>query len=154
MQELTPALLARDADAFVDHLTGRDDVSGPVGVVGYCFGGGVALRTAAQRPDEVVAAAAFHPARLATDAPDSPHLLADRIEAEVYVGAADQDPGMPPEQQRRLDEALTAAGVTHTCEQYDGALHGFTMSDTHVYDEAATERHWQVLLDLFARTLR
>ena len=28
------------------------------------------------------------------------------------------------------------------------------MSDTHVYDEAATERHWTVLLDLFSRTLR
>ena len=154
MQQLTPEVLARDTDAYLGFLLSRDDVSGPVGVVGYCFGGGLALRTAAQRPDDVVAAAAFHPARLATDSPDSPHLLADRIRAEVYVGSADKDPGMPPGQQQRLDDALTEAGVTHTCEQYDGALHGFTMSDTHVYDEAATERHWTVLLDLFSRTLR
>ena len=49
---------------------------------------------------------------------------------------------MPPEQQQRLDAALTEAGVTHTCEQYDGAAHGFTMADTAAYDEAATERHW------------
>ena len=40
------------------------------------------------------------------------------------------------------------------CEQYDGAAHGFTMADTAVYDEAATERHWQALLPLLARTLK
>ena len=61
---------------------------------------------------------------------------------------------MPPEQQERLDAALTEAGVTHVCEQYDGAPHGFTMSDTAAYDEAATERHWDALLGLFERTLR
>ena len=154
MQELTPEVLARDTDAYFDQLTGRDDVEGPVGVVGYCFGGGLALRTAAQRPDDVAAAAAFHPARLATDAPESPHLLVDRIRAEVYVASADHDAGMPPEQQQRLDDALTEAGVTHVCEQYDGALHGWTMADTHVYDEAATARHWRALLDLLGRTLR
>jgi carboxymethylenebutenolidase len=153
IRELTPEMLAADNAAYLDFLLALDDVTGPVGVVGYCFGGAVALRSAAQRPDDVAAVAAFHPARLATDDPDSPHLLADRIRAEVYVGSADQDPGMPPEMQQRLDEALTAAGVEHTCEQYDGALHGWTMADTHVYDEAATERHWAALLGLFARRL-
>ena len=78
----------------------------------------------------------------------------DRLRAEVYVASADRDKGMPPEQQERLDAALTEAGVTHACEQYDGATHGFTMSDTAVYDEAATERHWQALLPLLERTLR
>jgi carboxymethylenebutenolidase len=72
----------------------------------------------------------------------------------VYVASADQDKGMPPEQQARLDAALSAAGVPHVCEQYDGAAHGFTMADTAVFDEAATERHWERLLDLFGRTLR
>lgn len=153
MEELTPARAAADAGAYLDFLTGRDDVEGPVGVVGYCFGGALALRTAALRPEQVAAAAAFHPARLATDAPDSPHLLADRIEAEVYVASADDDPGMPVEHQQRLDQALTDAEVTHVCEQYDGALHGWTMADTHVYDEAATDRHWRALLDLLRRTV-
>lgn len=154
MAELTPERAMSDADAYVEYLRAHDQVSdGPIGVTGYCMGGALALRTAAHRPDDVGAAAAFHPARLATDAPDSPHLLADRIKAEVYVASADQDQGMPPEQQQRLDRALAEAGVVHVCEQYDGATHGFTMSDTAVYDEAATERHWERLLDLFARTL-
>jgi carboxymethylenebutenolidase len=155
IKELTPERAMSDADAYLDYLRGHDQVAdGPVGTTGYCMGGALALRTAAHRPDDVAAAAAFHPARLATDAPDSPHLLADRIRAEVYVAAADKDQGMPPEQQRRLDAALAEAGVRHVCEQYDGATHGFTMADTAVYDEAATERHWQALLPLLARTLK
>ncbi len=44
--------------------------------------------------------------------------------------------------------------MTHTCEQYDGARHGFTMADTAVYDEAATDRHWDALLGLLSRTLK
>jgi len=155
IRALTPERVASDADAYIDWLRAQDQVSdGPMGVTGYCMGGAVALRTAAHRPDDVAAAAAFHPARLATDAPDSPHLLADRLRAEVYVASADGDPGMPPEQQKRLDAALTEAGVRHTCEQYDGAQHGFTMSDTAVYDHDATERHWRELLHLLTRTLR
>jgi carboxymethylenebutenolidase len=118
------------------------------------MGGALALRTAAHRPEQVAAVAAFHPGRLVTDAPDSPHLLVDRLRAEVYIASADNDRSMTPEQQQRLDQALTEAGVRHVCEQYDGATHGFTMSDTAVYDEAATERHWSALLDLLSRTLR
>ena len=155
LQQLTPERSMSDAEAYVDVLGSHDEVAdGPLGVVGYCMGGALALRTAAHLPERFAAAAAFHPARLATDAADSPHLLADRLKAEVYVASADQDRGMPPEQQARLDAALSAAGVRHVCEQYDGAAHGFTMADTAVFDEAATERHWERLLDLFGRTLR
>lgn len=152
LAELTPDRAMSDADAFLDYLVDHDEVvDGPLGVTGYCMGGALALRTAAHRPDQVGAVAAFHPARLVTDAPDSPHLLADRLRAEVYVASADQDPSMTGEQQHELDRALSDAGVRHTCEQYDGAQHGFTMSDTAVYDAAATERHWRALMSLLAR---
>ena len=144
-----------DADAYLDFLrAARRVADGPIGVTGYCMGGALALRTAAHRPDQVAAAAAFHPARLATDAPTARTCSPTSIRAEVYVASADSDRVMPAEQQQRLDEALTEAGVTHTCEQYDGAQHGFTMADTAVYDEAATERHWDALLALLARTLK
>lgn len=155
MQHLRPDAFARDAEAYVAALLDDARVAdGPVGAVGYCMGGALALRTAAQVPDKVAAVASFHGGRLATDQPDSPHLLLGRVEAEVYVGHADHDASMPPEQQERLEEALTAAGLRHRTELSDGAAHGFTMADTAVYDEAATERHWDRLLDLFARTLR
>jgi carboxymethylenebutenolidase len=118
------------------------------------MGGALALRTAAHFPDRVAAAASFHGGRLATDQPDSPHLLADRLEAEVYLGHADNDASITPEQQETLVDALTSAGVRFVSEVYDGAAHGFTMADTAAYDEGAEARHWDRLLDLFARTLR
>lgn len=155
MQGLRPDLAMRDAEAYLSFLGADHRVcDAPVGTVGYCMGGALALRTAAHVPARVAAVASFHGGRLATDRPDSPHLLADRVTAEVYVGHADDDASMPPEQQQRLSDALTSAGVNHRAELYEDAVHGFTMADTAAYDEAATERHWERLLDLFHRTLR
>ncbi len=58
-------------------------------------------------------------------------------------------------------EAIVDAGgdlargrLTASNEVYDGAAHGYTMSDTSMYDEAATERHFEALRDLLDRTLR
>ncbi|MGP2439496.1 dienelactone hydrolase family protein [Streptomyces sp. JW3] len=152
MQAHTTESAVRDADAYLRWLTARPEAAdGPVALTGYCMGARLALLTAGSFPDRVAAVAGFHGAALATDAPDSPHLLADRITAEVYFGHADQDQSLPPEQQERLAAALTAAGVRHRCEVYAGAAHGYTQADTASYDEAATERHWAALLDLLKR---
>jgi carboxymethylenebutenolidase len=154
MAALTPERAMRDAAAYLDFLAADERVSsGPVGTVGYCMGGALALRTAALAPDRVGAVASFHGGRLATDAPDSPHRSFGSIRAEVYIAHADNDGSMPPEQQALVERTLTDAGVTHRAEQYDGAIHGFTMADTAAYDEAATARHWENLLPLLARTL-
>ena len=151
---LTPDLAMRDADAYLRRLTACPlTTDGPVGIAGYCMGAGLALRTAGTYPERVAAVAGFHGGRLATDSPDSPHLLADRITAEVYFGHADQDPSLPPEQINRLDEALTAGGVRHRCEVYTGAHHGFTQADTAAYDSTADKRHWTALLALLDRAL-
>ncbi|MEW2397273.1 dienelactone hydrolase family protein [Streptomyces sp. NPDC046862] len=154
MQSLTPQAAMRDADAYLDWLHASPlTTNGPAGVTGYCMGAGLALRTAGTHPDRIAAVAGYHGAHLATDAPDSPHLLADRITAELYFGHADQDSTNPTEQIDRLNKALTAAGVRHRTEVYVGAHHGFTQADTAMYDAEATERHWTALLDLFARAL-
>lgn len=89
---------------------------------------------------------------MASDAPDSPHLVAEHITAELYFGHADQDSSLPPEQIQRLEDALTAAGVRHRCEVYPGAAHGFTQADTASYNKDGDERHWAALLDLLKRT--
>lgn len=153
MRALTPDLAARDAGAYLDWLAESPLVAdGPVALTGYCMGARLALLTAGTHPERVAAAAGFHGARLAADAPDSPHLLAGRVTAELYFGHADDDPSMPPEQIRLLEETLTAAGVRHRCEVYEGAHHGYTQADTAAYDEKAAERHWAALLDLLKRT--
>ncbi|MFE6813156.1 dienelactone hydrolase family protein [Streptomyces sp. NPDC057677] len=141
-----------DADAYLAYLADRPEVTdGPVGVVGYCLGGVLALRTAAARPDRVAAVAGFHPGALLTDEADSPHLLAPKVTAEVHFGIAESD--MTPEEFGRLNEALEAGGVRHGNEIYPGTQHGFTMADTSAYSPEGTRRHWDRLLPLLARTL-
>ncbi|MFD7408303.1 dienelactone hydrolase family protein [Streptomyces sp. NPDC059866] len=152
-QALTSELAMRDAGAYLDRLAQHPEAAdGPVAVTGYCFGARLALLTAGTYPERVAAAAGFHGAQLATDAPDSPHLMADRITAELCFGHADEDPSMSPEQIQRLEDALTAAGVRHRCEVYPGAPHGFTQADTASYHAEGDKRHWAALLDLLDRT--
>ncbi|MEU3829194.1 dienelactone hydrolase family protein [Streptomyces sp. SID486] len=150
---LTPDLVKRDAGAYLRWLADCPSAAGgPVALTGYCMGARLALWTAGAHPDRVAAAAGFHGGRLVTDDPDSPHLEAPRITAELYFGHADEDPSLPAEQVARFEQALTAAGVRHTCEVYAGAQHGYTQADTPAYDQKAAERHWTALFDLLERT--
>jgi carboxymethylenebutenolidase len=154
MTSLTNERVARDAGAFLDFLAGRPEVSDTgVGVTGYCMGGRISLIVAGHHPDRVTAAASFHGGGLAVENdPSSPHLLADRIRASVYVAGAQDDEHFPPEQAQRLKAALRAAGVVHTVETYP-ALHGFAVPDNPTYDEAADQRHWAALAELLAGNL-
>ena len=151
MNELTPEVTARDSAAYLDYLSDR--ATGPVGITGYCMGGRYGWRVAAAHPDRVASLGSFHGGGFVTDAPDSPHRSANRLQAELYFGHADQDASMTPEQIGVLEHALDASGATYRSELYQGALHGYTMSDTAVYDEAAAERHFRELFALLERTL-
>lgn len=145
---------ARDLPAYVAALADQPGVDPrSLGVTGYCMGARLALRAAGQLPDLVAAVGLFHGGGLVTDADDSPHLAVAGMRAELVAGHADQDGSMPPEAIAALDAALAEAGVTSSTAVYAGAPHGYSMSDTSMYDEAAAERHFTELQDLFARTL-
>ncbi len=144
---------AEDTGAVLAHLDGRGDVAGAkVGAVGFCMGGGMALAAAGTYPTRFAAVASFHGGRLATDDPASPHRLASRLKAEVYIAAAQGDGSYPPEQAERLEKALSDAGVRFTAETYPAA-HGWMKPDFPVYDEGCAERGWAAMLALFDRTL-
>jgi carboxymethylenebutenolidase len=151
IEQLTPDAISRDGEAYLDFLS--TTATGPVGITGYCMGARVGWRIAAAYPDRVSALGGFHGGGLVTDAPNSPHRSAGQLKAEVYFGHADQDANMNPEQIGTLNDALDKAGVRHRAEVYEGALHGYTMSDTAVYNEAACERHFTELFALLDRTL-
>jgi carboxymethylenebutenolidase len=150
----TPANIMSDTGAFLDYLAAQPDVQpGGIGTTGYCMGGLMSLTAAGTYPDRILATASYHGGRLATDAPDSPHLLAPKIKSRVYIAGAIEDQSFPDAMKERLEQALTAGGVDHKIETYQ-ARHGWVLRDTPVYDAAACERHWQTLLSLFAATLR
>lgn len=150
---ITPDMMTSDANAFFDFLTSRPEVRGErFGVCGYCMGGRASVIVAGRVPDRVAAAGSFHGGGLVTDGPDSPHLLADRMTATVYVAGAEKDASFTPEQAEVLDRTLTEAGLNHTVEFYP-AGHGFAVPDNQPYDEQAAERHWEALRQLFATAL-
>ena len=150
---VTPDAMESDARAFFDYLAARPEVSGETfGTTGYCMGGRTSLTVAGRVPERVAAAMSFHGGGLAADDPGSPHLLADKIRAAVYVGGAADDASFTEAQAETLDQALTAAGVEHTIEWYP-ALHGFAVPDNAPYDEAAAEKHWDAMKEFFGAHL-
>ncbi len=152
--KLGQANAMRDTRAVLAFLASQPAVApGKIGATGYCMGGGMALAAAGHFPDRFAAVAGYHPGHLATDAPDSPHLLAPKIQAQVYVGGASDDPSFPDAMKARLETALREAGVRHTVETYP-ARHGWVPSDTPVHDAAAAERHWQTLFALLDGALK
>jgi carboxymethylenebutenolidase len=112
------------------------------------------MRAAGRHPDLVAACAGFHGGRLVTDAPDSPHLELATAKAEFVFGHADNDGSMTPQDSDALAAALAAAHLEATNETYEGAPHGYTMSDTSSWNEAAFVRAFDNLRDLYTRTLR
>jgi carboxymethylenebutenolidase len=122
--------------------------------VGYCMGGGFALAAAGTFPEHIRAAASFHGGSLATDKADSPHRLAPRIRARVYIGIAELDPSFTADQEARLRTALDEAGVAATIETYAGARHGFAVTGHPVYDAESSERHWQRLVTFLDDALK
>ena len=150
----TPANIMSDTRAFLTYLAAQPQVMpGGIGTTGYCMGGLMSLTAAGTYPDQIVAAASYHGGRLASDAPDSPHLLAPKMRARIYIAGAIEDQSFPDDMKQRLERALTEAGVDHRIETYP-AKHGWVFRDTPVYDAVAAERHWQSLGELFAAKLK
>ncbi len=143
---LTPDMADDDAGAYLAALAGRPEVShARLGTVGYCFGGGMALRAAGHHPQTVAATATFHGGNLAVaDDPASPHLVVEHMQAAVYIAAATDDAAFDAEQERRLRQAFTAAGVRADIETYPAA-HGFAVPDNPTHDAAADQRHQETL---------
>ena len=144
---------AQDTGALLAYLDSRSDVAGRrIGAVGFCMGGGMAVAAAGTWPDRFAAAASFHGGRLATDDPASPHLLVPQLQAELYIGAAENDASYPPEMAERFEAVLNKHSVRFRAETYPAA-HGWMKPDFPVYDHDQAERGWTEMLDLFGRTL-
>jgi carboxymethylenebutenolidase len=152
---LTSGAIASDASDYVNFLAQRDSVKAcPMGVVGYCFSGKMALLTALSRPDKIAAAATFHAGGLATAAANSPHLsLGPALKARLYFGHAVNDKSMPTEAIEKLNRALEAWGGNYESEVYEGAFHSWTVPDSPVYNQPQAERAFKKLTQLFAETL-
>lgn len=155
MNSLTPQFQVTDATAFVSWLDTQAavDKRRKMGTAGYCMGGPIVMRTAATFPARIGAGASFHGARLATDAASSPHLLIPKMKAQLLVAIAENDDKNEPQAKDILKDASAKAQVPAEIEVYAGAQHGWCVLDSPVYNQAAAEKAWSRMLDLFKRTL-
>ena len=144
-----------DARAFVGFLDEQAsvDTGRKIGTTGYCMGGPMVMRTVAAVPERLGAGATFHGGGLATNAPDSPHLLIPDTTAHMLHCVAANDDERTPEAKNTLRDAYAAANIPAEIEVYEGTMHGWCPPDSQVYDEAQAERAWSRLLVLFESAL-
>jgi len=155
MGSLTPATAATDGAAFVPWIDKQASVDRKkkMGTTGYCMGGPFTFRLASQFPDRVGAIATFHGAALATDRPDSPHLLIPKMKASALIAIAASDDMQDPKAKDTLEAAFTAAGLPHEVQVYEGTKHGWCPPDSGVYDHDSAEKAWSRLLFWFDKSL-
>jgi carboxymethylenebutenolidase len=135
----------QDFLAAADALGKMEGGNGRMGVVGFCYGGGIANFLATRLPQLASAAPFYGTAPPLADVP--------AIKAELLVVLAANDervnatwPG--------YEAALKQAGVRYTLFQPPGTMHGFNNDTTPRYDEAAATEAWRRTIALFDRTLR
>lgn len=143
-----PEAMIANLNAAVAHLKGRPDVTGRVGAMGWCFGGGVALSFGLDGVNHE-ATAIFY-GRLV----DDPEVVA-RLDHEVYGTFAALDNGPSPQSVAAFENALRAAGVEHDLHIYDDVNHGFWLrvdGDPDVRGAPAADA-WERLKAYLQRTL-
>ena len=137
--------------AFLDAQT-QTDKSKKAGVQGYCMGGPLSFRTAAAVPGRIGAVGSFHGGGLATDQPNSPHLLIPKTDAAWLVAVAQNDDAKEPEAKEVLKKAFSAAGKQAVVEVYP-ADHGWCVPGSQAYNHDAAEKAWSALMTLYKSSL-
>ena len=135
----------QDFVAAVAFLTKRPECTGKVGVVGFCYGGGIANLLATRIP-ELRAAVPFY-----GNQPPAEDVA--KIKAPLLVHYAENDDrinaGIPA-----FKAALDANHVRYEMFTYPGTQHGFNNDTTPRYDKAAAALAWQRTMDFFKKNLR
>lgn len=154
MGTVTPSNIIGDAEALL--AVADDDpaaAGGDYGAVGFCMSGGLTVALAKAMPDRMAAAASIHGAWLVRDTTASPHLGLDSARAEMYFAWCDNDPTAPVEDLQTMRDALEQAGVDHTIDFIEDAVHGFAPPGGDRYDRQASELHWERVHALLRRNL-
>lgn len=136
--------LMNDFFAAVEFLMAHEGSTGNVGIVGFCYGGGVCNAAAVAYP-ELKAAVPFYGRQAAAE--DVPKIKASLM--LHYAGLDERiNEGWPA-----YEAALKAAGTDYQAFVYEGVNHGFHNDSTPRYDEAAAELAWGRTVDFFREKL-
>ncbi len=144
-QKLDQTKTREDFVAAVALLKRRPDTTGKVGVVGFCYGGGVASMLATRVPD-LGAAVSFYGSQ-----PTAEEVA--RIKAPLLIQYAENDERINAGA-AAFEAALKANHVVFQAFKYPGTQHGFNNDTTPRYDKAAATLAWKRTIDFFKKNLR
>ena len=155
LKQLTRPIVETDAIAHLAFLDAQKEVDTKrkLATTGYCMGGAMTIYTAALKPERVGAAGSFHGGGVGTDKPDSPHLLIPGTKAGYLFAIADNDDKETPNEKILLKAVLEPRKQWHEVEVYDDAMHGWCPPDGRAYNEAAAEKAWGRMMELFKASL-
>lgn len=153
MDGLSDEMVMQDTAELLRHIDRDRGRPGSVGVMGFCMGGRHAMCAAGRFSQRVAAAACIHGVDLIKTGPDSPHLLAQKGNADIYCGHAEHDQYAAPDVVEKLSASFAGSDVRYRYTLHPGAKHAYAIPDRDVYDERAAERDWEEILSMFKRRL-
>jgi carboxymethylenebutenolidase len=155
MRHITNADVVDDTAGILGFLDAQDKCApGPVGCVGHCMSGQYITTVAARFPTRFAASASMYGVGIVTDEEDSPHLLLDQIQGELYYAFAETDAHVPDHVIPDLSAALEKAGTDYEVEIFAGTEHGFQFAERQVYAPVAAEETWTKLFAMWDRRLK
>jgi carboxymethylenebutenolidase len=154
MRSLTNAMVMDDTGGILGFLDAQEKCKpGPVGCVGYCMSGQHITNAAAFYPHRIKAAASLYGVGIITDKEDSPHLLLDRIQGELYYAFAEHDHSVPANIPGDLEKLLAKTNVKYEIKTFPGTQHGFAFPERPVYSPLAAEHTWDKMFAMWERCL-
>lgn len=148
MQSLSPDVVVRDIKSAVSYLKSIDNVRpDKIGIIGWCMGGGFALRSLIEIPDFSAGVICY--GRLIED-----EKQLEKIQAPILGIFAEKDRGIPPDAVKNFEEKMKKLGKKIEIKIYPNVSHAFmNPNNKNNYDEISTKNAWDLIDKFFKKNL-
>ncbi len=148
-RSLSTDVVIRDIKSAVEYLKSRNDLlPDKIGIIGWCMGGGFALRSLIEIPDFSAGVICY--GRLVED-----EKQLERINAPILGIFAEKDRGIPPETVKNFEEKMKKLGKKIKVKIYRDANHAFMNPNNKAnYDEVSTKSAWDLIDKFFKENLK
>jgi len=155
MDDTTNELVVSDTKYILDYLDNNEELNHDgYGAIGYCMSGQYIVSVSSTYSKKFIAAASFYGVKILTDKENSPHLRANKIEADLYLAFAEKDTWVDEDALKNIEEHFNNNTPRFRMEVYEGTEHGFAFPDRHTYNKNAAEKHWSRINNLFEKSLK